>query len=850
MRIPSRVALTAAVLAGALSGCTTDINLDQREYPCTPGSDDQCPGGWHCGINGLCHAPDAGAYPCNTNADCEGWTCSRVDHVCHSGDAGAYACIDDTDCAGGWRCGLNGVCLDASGDRLDADAGSRGFATAAIVQPAQLQPPREWAAGRGTFQNVAMQTVTWLDDAGMHQAQRFDKNVTIANQDVRARVVDLPDDGPMTAITTFGSRVLWATPTTGVWSFDPNLDAGAGVQVSPSQPLANPATMTTLRAQPAAHQVVAFNSNLYALIDVSKPVSVAQVINADNVSQVAPLYVGDAGPTEPIIDLAFSQLMALAATPDGLLRAVPSADGGFLDAQGRYQNSPFWAPVQPPGIPNALCASPDGGERLQVVRLLPSQDHQEIGAELRPMDGGSMPWAALFQAGSGGPDGCPASNGGLSVRLVCPACPTDQGPVALTALTVGTSDDNQGNPHPDLESRCRFAAADGGQFERAFRVDTQNQVCVVKNPNENGATNLASDLATPSLATPAAGALWGAEGEIWFGVNAGFGQLDPWLLDRAPQGLVDIPDGTGNADLNAFTTDGLWEQTAGLGLVANHDLASSGLEAVAAVDGKPGWVVFNSGMVIDAMQAQGNQGPPPPLAQVIPSAVPLDAPVHAALAPLFGGGSELLVSTNDSLLAGDVSDQIAPASGNPPVDLVLRLAPLPRVQILSFVAVPPQPAAADGGVQNLLEGYVLTSNTLFHFSATSQQRWNAEPLDAPEGEWLELWADGTRGRLGYADGTVYSLPNRVKLAAGDELAGDVVQDYQQACGGVYALGLKKLYTLVPDPNGPLGHWSAVAVDSTVARLFERQQPGGRLFWDGSALYAFSSTGLGAKFTCR
>lgn len=97
---------------------------------------------------------------------------------------------------------------------------------------------------------------------------------------------------------------------------------------------------------------------------------------------------------------------------------------------------------------------------------------------------------------------------------------------------------------------------------------------------------------------------------------------------------------------------------------------------------------------------------------------------------------------------------------------------------------------------------------------------------------------------------MYSLPNRVKLAAGDELAGDVVQDYQQACGGVYALGLKKLYTLVPDPNGPLGHWSAVAVDSTVARLFERQQPGGRLFWDGSALYAFSSTGLGAKFTCR
>src|SRR5262245_7144050 len=89
------LAAIAALLA--LTGCRACVDLEAaRPYPCSrdAGSDDlQCPVGWTCGLDGVCHSKEV---------------------------ASAYVCAQDSDCVGErWRCGPDGRCVDASLDALE-----------------------------------------------------------------------------------------------------------------------------------------------------------------------------------------------------------------------------------------------------------------------------------------------------------------------------------------------------------------------------------------------------------------------------------------------------------------------------------------------------------------------------------------------------------------------------------------------------------------------------------------------------------------------------------------------------------------------------------------------------------
>ncbi|MBK7862715.1 MAG: hypothetical protein IPJ65_29720 [Archangiaceae bacterium] len=116
----------------AVAGCRACVTLERPlSFPCnpdasTPGS--ECPQAFRRGLEGRCHALDAGApYTCRQDSDCEGaWRCG-LEGQCHERDAGAdYLCTTDTQCEAQWRCGPTARCVDSTHDALEPPAAGFG----------------------------------------------------------------------------------------------------------------------------------------------------------------------------------------------------------------------------------------------------------------------------------------------------------------------------------------------------------------------------------------------------------------------------------------------------------------------------------------------------------------------------------------------------------------------------------------------------------------------------------------------------------------------------------------------------------------------------------------------------
>lgn len=109
------------VAALSLLSCTPIEPEKGYGYLCSreTGPADQCPGDFHCGLEGRCLKNQPGTYQCESDIDCYGWHCG-VEQRCYDLiDAGAVACARDENCdrAGGWQCGPDGVCTDTSLER-------------------------------------------------------------------------------------------------------------------------------------------------------------------------------------------------------------------------------------------------------------------------------------------------------------------------------------------------------------------------------------------------------------------------------------------------------------------------------------------------------------------------------------------------------------------------------------------------------------------------------------------------------------------------------------------------------------------------------------------------------------
>ncbi len=109
--------LWAAALAVLAGGCTR-IDVGAQRYVCVPDGLDpqQCPGGFRCALDGFCVDPSVGAeLRCETRADCTGgWQCSLEQRCVDPAVGKPLRCLADADCTARWKCTREGQCADPS----------------------------------------------------------------------------------------------------------------------------------------------------------------------------------------------------------------------------------------------------------------------------------------------------------------------------------------------------------------------------------------------------------------------------------------------------------------------------------------------------------------------------------------------------------------------------------------------------------------------------------------------------------------------------------------------------------------------------------------------------------------
>jgi hypothetical protein len=187
------------VVCVVFAGCKACVTLDQPlQFPCNPDSGTpgtECTTGFRCGLEGRCHALDAGAaYLCRSSADCEGaWRCG-LDGACHELDAGApYPCTTDSDCEAQWRCGPLGHCVDARADGLELpDAGFAPVTVAPLLSntpgpmvPLGVSPTANYSltTDAGCFFQVAVQSTSWVNGISLTKHLSFNNGVAPVPED-------------------------------------------------------------------------------------------------------------------------------------------------------------------------------------------------------------------------------------------------------------------------------------------------------------------------------------------------------------------------------------------------------------------------------------------------------------------------------------------------------------------------------------------------------------------------------------------------------------------------------------------------------------------------------------------
>ncbi len=225
----------------------------------------------------------------------------------------------------------------------------------------------------------------------------------------------------------------------------------------------------------------------------------------------------------------------------------------------------------------------------------------------------------------------------------------------------------------------------------------------------------------------------------------------------------------------------------------------------ALVGGAPGWAVLSSSDVVrvsvrqpDAdggVKGSGNffalgYGPRLLNARGEPSREPFSG--EAVTSP-DGGLVSMVLTADDSVYLALAPQEMGAPLSQPP--LYPLLTPEPGSPIRSFALE--RTRLGTDGVKRV-RGYAVTSRNLFTVSLSGEPaRWNAAPLLLGGGEPLEVWMDNPRGglgRVGYRDGTVFSLPGGfllVRPTAGEEPR--QVVDYENLGGWPVAYATSGLW---------------------------------------------------------
>lgn len=790
-----------------------------EKWTCLAPSD--CLGGWSCGLNDArtgreCHDPARpSAFACDTGADCVGgWVCglasNRFQRECHDPlQPRPWACTDDGDCVGGWRCGLDGLCLDPGSEALGVP-GPIDAGPLARINPTQQAPIDVFSISPRFISSTGRDTPTLaMLRAGRLQALVRDEAGTVKSWDLGVTTATtVVAQGPRSYdydsntdrfVRTEKNRVYAAGQGVTVYTLLPD---GGALQQPLQQKTAtlSPPPITTIK-----HGTVLGSNEYPSMLGFSSATNLYVVFDGPQSAQIRPINgLGTWSLSPPLLDM------------DDIF--TPTTECVFLiDANGLWI-SPYptydFEPVHSPQFGNGACSGSRQGQRLERISTFGTARAAVVSSA---WDGGAARVSILDLTptvqNANSSLRCTSTQGlsctsfdqiPFTVELgPCPACSTGELLDVAAIETVGQP--------AALETRC--GSRDGG-VSQFFRISsTPTNGCFTQPQLRN--TALFSERDLRSAAQPSQGrvAFSSSAGQLWFGGSTL--TAASLSLDRVAFGVA--RKGTAADDVVALAEGLVALPSTGFGLASS---ARPDLTAVAT--NEPTWVI--DGVALKSWAGAATVDDGALLAQAVqPLALP-----QTLVRVERDAGAEAVLTAGTQLYSAHVEP--------PNVGLLV-----PRVSLVNPVTSSAFSAATDGG--SFLEGYVVTATGVSFVRAESEARWRVQEVVLPASLTpKEVWFTNGRARLGFSDGTVFSLPSRLRIS--EPAPTGSVEDYVQACGQQLALTGTGLFRLEAVAGSSVGRWQPVPLPAGFASGFF----GGRVHAVGANLYVFTQAGETARVT--
>lgn len=287
-------------------------------------------------------------------------------------------------------------------------------------------------------------------------------------------------------------------------------------------------------------------------------------------------------------------------------------------------------------------------------------------------------------------------------------------------------------------------------------------------------------------------------GSVWSGET--LSTVQPLALERVPLDVTTIATTTdGGRTLVAITDrylaayDPAPPSNGFRRVSASEFNVGDDLRFVSAVRGDDGWGVLANGVVAHATlgEAGNTLDFGPRLVSPSGEAVSRSSGGEAYVSSADGGVLALFVAADDGLYA--LTEPVGALGDSPggTFDVTPQLQPEPSVPIRSL-ALERTPLGTNGTTR--ARGYLVTSRNVYEWSlGGTPARWSSTLLVLGGGEPVEVWFDTQKsalGRVGYADGQIFTLPSGFQLTLplpGDDTTPVKVLDYENFGGWPVAL---------------------------------------------------------------
>lgn len=838
---------SADCVGGWSCGLTSDGERHECHDPANPrswtcASNEDCLGGWSCGLqsDGVrreCHDPaNPRSWTCASNDDClGGWGCGLqsdgVRRECHDpANPRAWTCAGDEDCLGGWRCGTETVCVDPSADALgqltlaglDGGAHLNSLGTKSPITRLSVSP--WYSQGRGRDRG----NLTWVQDGHLRamsidsaagttsafdlgsdlpsmalaqgaRGSYFDENTLTVRNDELERVVMTWADGGTTIITFADGGVLARD------DFGDNLLPfsllGHGTAAQDLTP-----TVFAVGQQPGDYFARIRGSYLfmYPLITLveldfqyvpnNRINSITgqrhgQVLECMYLTDARGLWVSQRGGSQGLEDIDGWDFEVVSLPPFAH-GSCAGTTGPRITSVAAIDDRYLAITAQAPGAPVQVAA-------LDVSRAWIDRDGTA----------GEAFCTTLANRACDADDRIPVD---LDFGP-CAACPAGSTFAGLTTVSAA-------GQSPSLEVRCEEPGGAGAHF----RISKSGTTTACQRTLLTGESSLFRSSA-PLVGQPVPGvAGWsGPEGQLWFGPDTA--NIAAVSFDRAPTGVVRT--GPGRDAYIVFTPELNGTPSPGLGLLSTRTAPLT-----ATVQHAPSLVVSGgelldlTGTTLSAARTIGFVG-----------SASLSSPVTASVTRATSGARVAVLSEGRNVYAANVEAQLT--SSGPAAGLLQRLTTAEPVASLAF----PKDQAPSSA---LLTGYAIVGSNVVRLVAETLTRWRTEPVPLPPTLFpLATWFQGTRGRVGFHDGSVFSLPSRVRISR--PLPDSLAVDYAQPCGQQLALAPNGLYRLETDAAGPIGQWVKLTLPAEVRDL---DFTDGRIHGLGNEAFVFTRDGEAARLT--